>query len=302
MKYHLRLGTRGSPLARAQVQIVQNALIESRPNLTQEIVIVRTTGDNWAAQPITAGLPTDKGMFTKELEEALLANQIDIAVHSLKDLPVELPAGLEFAALLTRADPRDVLITRAPWAGWDQLPERAVLATGSLRRSAQLRMIRPDLEMVDIRGNIETRLRKLRENPGWHGIILAAAGLDRLHPDLVGLQVTPIDFDRMLPAPGQGVIALQGRQGDQAAATAVVCLHCFNTSTSITAERAFLQALGGGCRAAVGAHARLEGVRLHLEGIYFPDPQQPGRRGVIEGSANEPEALGRQLAAQLLRS
>lgn len=296
----LRLGTRGSPLARAQTRMVQEAIIHSQPALIVETVVIKTSGDQWAAQATTdPGLPSDKGMFTKELEESLLAGKIDLAIHSLKDLPVEFHSDLVLAAVLPRANPQDVLISREPFPGWDQLPAGAILATGSLRRAAQLRMVRPDLKIVDIRGNIDTRLRKLRENPAWYGIVLAAAGIDRLGPDLTNLLVTLIDFSVMLPAPGQGVIALQGRRTDLDSQSFVQSLHCSSTQTCALAERAFLQALGGGCRAPVGAHASISAGRLQLAGVYFPDPHQAGQRGLVEGLTGDAESLGQELAGQL---
>ena len=295
----LRLGTRGSPLARTQTQMVQETLLHYQPGLTVETVIIRTTGDQWAVQPESPSMPSDKGMFTKELEEALLAGKIDVAIHSLKDLPVEFHPDLILAAVLPRANPQDVLITRAPFPGWEQLPVGATLATGSLRRGAQLRRVRPDLKIVDIRGNIETRVKKLRENVSWSGIILAAAGLERLGPDLEGLTVTPIEFSVMLPAPGQGAIALQGRRSDGHSQETVQALHCSSTQTQVRAERAFLQALGGGCRAPVGAYAQIVGQSLELEGIYFADPEGRGQKGLVTGLTGDAELLGQQLAAQV---
>jgi hydroxymethylbilane synthase len=296
----LRLGTRGSPLARTQTRMVQELLLRHRPDVTVETVIIKTTGDLWAAQSAATEMPGDKGLFTKELEEALLNGSVDVAIHSLKDLPVEFHPELMLAAVLPRANPQDVLISRETFPGWAQLPLEATLATGSLRRGAQLRVVRPDLQLVDIRGNIDTRLRKLRENPAWYGIILASAGLDRLAPDVSGLTVTPIALEVMLPAPGQGAVALEGRRQDDRTQKVLQSLHCAATLSQVQAERAFLQGLGGGCRAPVGAYASLAGDELQLQGVYFPDPLGPAQKGMIQGRIGEGEQLGRQLAAQLL--
>ena len=293
----LRFGTRGSALARRQTQLVVEALQRLQPGLKVETVVIRTTGDQWAQQPGTPA--ANKGMFTKELEESLLADHIDLAVHSLKDLPVENHPGLGLAAIPGRANPQDVLISRAPLSGWSQLPRGAVVATGSLRRSSQLLAARPDLQVVDIRGNIDTRVRKLRENPDWAGLVLAAAGLDRLQPELAGLTVSPFDFSVMLPAPGQGAVALQSRIEDARVREAVAVLHCRETAQCVGAERAFLLGLGGGCQTPVGAYAQVAGETLFLRGILFSDAHPAGSAGSIEGAPDDADHLGRELARQL---
>lgn len=297
MKYKLRIGTRGSPLALAQTKQIFAALEKARPNLDLEIKIISTTGDDWSAQNEPT-LPVDKGMFIKELEEALLRHEIDVAVHSLKDMPTDGHGQLMISAIPPREEAGDVLISRYDLP-FQNLPPSAKVATGSVRRTAQIKQARPDLQIIDIRGNIDTRLHKLRENTSWHGIILAAAGLARLKPDLTDLHVLPLPFDIMLPAPGQGALALQTRETDQIASTSVVCLHDYDTMAVVQAERAFLQALGGGCSSPIGAYAEFRGEELRLHGIYFPEPGQPPRSGDLLGSPYEAEELGRQLALLL---
>ena len=205
------IGSRGSALALAQTRLVMAELKRAWPSRNFEIHIIKTEGDRLTEKGGKDAANLGKGLFTAELEKALLSKEIELAVHSLKDLPTESAEGLLLAAISKRADPSDVLITRG--SDLDQeLPNGALVATGSPRRAAQLRLVRDDLSTVEIRGNIDTRLRKFRETKEWSGLILAAAGLARLKPDLVGLTVTPLPFTQMLPAPGQGALALQTRK------------------------------------------------------------------------------------------
>ena len=295
----LRIGTRGSPLALAQSGMIRDALAARHPGLRVDLLTIKTSGDAWALQP-DPGVTPDKGMFTREIEAALLEGKIDLAIHSLKDLPTADVHGLELAALPERADARDVLVSKtAPSLA--ALPPGAGMATGSLRRSAQLRLHRPDLRVDDIRGNIDTRLRKLRENPEWEGLLLAAAGLARLdvRAALDGLRVTPLSFDEMLPAPGQGALALQSRSNDAATRACVSPLDHAPTRAAVEAERAFLEGLGGGCRAPVGAYAFLENGQLRLRGIAWIGDASAPRSGSVTGNPEEARSLGLALAKEL---
>lgn len=247
----------------------------------------------------------EKGLFTKEIEEALLAGTIDAAVHSLKDMPVEGPQGLVLGAIPARGDGADVLVLKGTGSGgFDTLPHGATVATGSPRRTALLLHLRPDLRVVPLRGNIDTRLRRLRENDGWSAIVLAAAGLDRLAPDLAGMALHRVTLppDLFLPAPGQGALAFQIRAGDAGAAAIAAALDDAPTRAAVTAERAFLSALGGGCRAPLGAYARIEAGRFRLDGIVWKKEDRPAFSGFVEGAADEAEALGRALGRELLEA
>jgi hydroxymethylbilane synthase len=249
----LRLGTRGSALALAQSGQVARALEAAHPGLRVELVPIVTRGDRLAGDLAAFG---GKGLFTEELEGGLLAGSLDFAVHSLKDLPVALPAGLTLAAYPQRADARDVLVSEIA-AGLDGLPEGAVVLTGSLRRRAQLLLRRPDLRVEALRGNVDTRLRRWRES-GAAAVVLAAAGLDRLgHGAADGLPIHPIPPEVLLPAPGQGTLALEARQGARAA---VLCgaLDHPPTAAAAAAERRVVAAFGGDCTLPLGAWARWE--------------------------------------------
>jgi hydroxymethylbilane synthase len=263
-----------------------------------------------------------KGIFTGELERALLAGEIDLAVHSLKDLPTRGPEGLMLAAIPKRADARDVLITRTsdfapePPDGWvtasgslrrvllgPGLPYGAILATGSPRRQAQLRLVRSDLRTVPVRGNIDTRLRRFRENPEWSGLVLAAAGLARLKPDVSGLTVTPMAFSQMLPAPGQGALGIQTRVDNSADVRNLVhSVHDPVTSAAVTAERMFLEALGGGCGEPIAAYAEPAADNLlKMEGIAWLIGETEPRRGKLVRRMDQAEVLGVDLAVEVSR-
>ncbi len=287
------IGTRGSPLALAQTRMIQTDLQRRWPEETFELKIIKTTGDTWAAQPQRTE-PLGKGLFTKELEEALLRGEIDLALHSLKDLPVEDPPGLSLVAIPPRVDPRDLLITRRE-VTLSELPHAAVIATGSPRRRSQLARLRPDLQFVDLRGNIDTRLRKLRENSEWSAIVLAAAGLERLKPDCQGLLLSALSPEEMLPAPGQGALGLQMRV-NHPHAHLVQALDDPITRTCVTAERSFLLALGGGCQWPIGALAFSNNSHLTLHG-FLSTPNQPGSRITVDGT--DPVALGKEAASKI---
>ncbi len=256
-----------------------------------EIAIITTTGDRIQDRRLeTVG---GKGAFLKEIEEALLAREVDLAVHSLKDVPTELPAGLHLVAMLERADPRDVLLSSGP--GLRALPAGARIGTTSLRRRAQVLALRPDLAVEDLRGNVDTRIRKLREGL-FDAILLARAGLVRLGREGEATEV--LEPDLLLPAPGQGAIALECRTDDAATAAAVEPLHHGPTARAVGAERAFLAALHGGCNVPLGAHAIASGGALWLRGLVAREDGSAVVRGEARGT--EPATVGRSLADDLL--
>ena len=292
----LVIGTRGSALAQAQAEGVAAALRRAQPGLTVRLERIRTSGDRLTDAPL--GPAGGKGLFVKEIEEALLAGRVDLAVHSLKDLPADLPAGLALAAFPPREDPRDVLVARAVGT-LDALPEGAAVGTGSLRRQAQLLHLRPDLKVVPIRGNVDTRLRKLDAGE-VDAVLLAAAGLRRLG---LGARITEyLPPDRMIPAIGQGALAIEVRERDLAGALGEVvrALDDAETRAAVVAERAFLRALGGDCKTPVAAHATLASGRITLRGIVASWHGRQVARGEVAGAAAEGEHLGTALAGDLL--
>jgi len=317
------LGSRGSPLALAQTRQIMAELKRAWPGRNFEIHIIKTEGDRLAEESPEAGnLKLGKGLFTSELERALLANEIDLAVHSLKDLPTTSPEGLMLAAIPKRGDARDVLITKNSEPkeelpeGWvtasgslrrvllgPELRYGAMLGTGSPRREAQMRLVRADLVAVPVRGNIDTRLRKLRENDEWSGLILAAAGLERLKPDVAGLILTRMPFSQMLPAPGQGALAIQTRTENSADVRSLLrSVHDPVTAAAVTAERMFLQALGGGCGEPIAAYAEADkdGL-LKIEGIAWLIGETEPRRGKLVRRLDQAESLGVDLAVEISR-
>ena len=316
------LGSRGSPLALAQTRQVMADLKRAWPGRNFEIHVIKTEGDKLAEKEDSANMKLGKGIFTAELERALLAGDIDLAVHSLKDLPTNSPDGLMLAAVPKRADARDVLITKNTEPR-EEVPNNlitasgslrrvllgpelrygAIVATGSARRSAQLRLVRTDLNTVPIRGNIDTRLRKFRANDDWSGLIIAAAGLERLKPDVAGLTVTKMPFAQMLPAPGQGALGLQTKVENSADIRSLVrALNDPLAAAAVTAERMFLQALGGGCGEPIAAYAEVEGENLlKLEGIAWLIGETEPRRGKLVRRVDQAEALGVDLAVEVSR-
>jgi hydroxymethylbilane synthase len=297
----LRIGTRSSALAVWQTERVRSLLRTS--GYETERVEIKTTGD------LTPDVPLarigSRALFTKQIDDALLENRIDLAVHSLKDLPTELPPGIIIAAVSAREDPRDALVGRNPLR-WTDLPRGAVIATSSLRRRAQLLHSRPDLRIVDIRGNVDTRLAKLDARPEWSGIVLATAGLVRLGlAERIGERLPP---DVMLPAPGQGALAVTVRVDDAEVQSAVHgAVHDAATAVEVAAERGFLRRLEGGCQVPVAAYAQLDGTssesRLRLRGRVI----SLGGESAVEGREAGPAtneaaavALGTTLAERLL--
>jgi hydroxymethylbilane synthase len=294
----IRVGTRGSALALWQTDYVCSIL--GAGGIPTERIEIRTTGD--VVQDVPLSRIGTVAIFTRELDTAMLEGRIDAAVHSLKDLPTTLPDGIAVAAVSPRADPRDALVSRTG-AGWRDLPPGAAVATSSLRRRAQLLAARPDLVPVEIRGNVDTRLRKLEQNAEWSGLILAAAGLDRLG---LGERITErLPATLMLPAPGQGAIAVTVRADDDATASAVRgALHDHSVSLATSAERGFLQRLEGGCLAPIAALAQLDddgvlqlqGRILSLDGSAVTE----GTRTRAIGDDAAAAELGAELADELL--
>ncbi|MBI5686007.1 MAG: hydroxymethylbilane synthase [Verrucomicrobia bacterium] len=289
------LGTRGSGLALAQTNQMLDVLRRTHPEARFDFTIIKTAGDQ-ATRP--AALPEGgvKGLFTREIEAALIGRRADIAVHSLKDLPTELPAGLILAATPKRADPRDILISRGP--KFAELPQGAVVATSSLRRKGQLLAMRPDLKVVEIRGNVETRLRKLQENADWHAIVLAAAGIARLNLSLAawGMVGHPFASEEMMPAPCQAILGLEARANDERVLSLLRSVNHLETFQVATAERAFSHVLEGGCRTPVAAYAEVIEGKLRLRGAVFFEDGRVRFRGELAGDTKDAELVGKTLA------
>jgi hydroxymethylbilane synthase len=289
------IGTRGSALALKQTQLVEGLLLEQNPGLKIEQTTIRTKGD--AVLDTALSKIGDKGLFVKEIETALLEGQIDIAVHSLKDLPTESPDELIIGAIPKREDPSDVFIGK-DGQRLENLLSQAVIATSSLRRKSQLLAYRPDLKIIDIRGNVGTRLRKFQEGD-INGIILARAGLKRLGLEQHVTQI--MDFNLMLPAPAQGALGIQVRRDDHRMLEIVRSLNDLPTFQAVTAERSFLKALEGGCQIPIGALCRLDASsRLTLEGKVISLDGTRVIKGIISVDPGNPEAAGLELAQQLL--
>jgi hydroxymethylbilane synthase len=328
--------TRGSALALAQSNMIAAMCRAAFPRLRVELKIIKTTGDKLQTASMSKeGESLPKGLFTKELEVALVKGQADIAVHSLKDLPTDLPAGLVLAATPKREDVRDVLIYRSaeflthhasritedwspgqsalrglkPHTTLKDLPKGATIATSSTRRKMSLLAVRPDLKIVEIRGNMPTRLQKVAERPDLDATILALAGLARLNfkinpdgtisgdavPD--GMLATVLDLDEMLPCVGQGAIGIEIRANDERIAKICERLNHFDTFHAVTAERAFLRGMGGGCQSPVGAYAEISGSNILLKAISFRDEKV--KHGLGKRPIAEATQLGKQIAIEL---
>jgi len=289
----LILGSRGSQLAVYQANLIAQKLREM--NLTIEIQRIKTQGDKILDVPLAQ--IGGKGLFTKELEEALLDRRIDLAVHSLKDLPTELPHGLCIGAVLEREDVRDVLISRQNQP-LDQLPRTARIGTSSLRRQAQLRHYCPGFQLVSLRGNLDTRLRKL-ETENLDAIVVAAAGVLRLGLSRQITQFLPLEIS--LPAVGQGALAVEIREDDAELKSYLARLDHPSTRQAVSAERSFLHRLEGGCQVPLGAYARVENARLTLEGVVSKTDGSLLLRDTALGEAEQAEAIGIQLAESLIQ-
>jgi hydroxymethylbilane synthase len=279
---NIRIGTRGSALALAQSGLVADALRELGAGV--ELVSIRTSGDKGVVEE-------DKSRFVKEIEEALLAHEVDLAVHSAKDVPGELPASLAIVGVPERADPRDSICGAA---GLGDLPAGARVGTSSLRRQAQLLAVRPDLDVAELRGNVDTRLRKLADGD-YDAVVLAAAGLERLGR---GSEGTPIE---LTPAAGQGCLALEAREDDEAIAELVAGLIHLDSLVALTAERAVVSQLDATCRTPVAAYAhQTEGNQLQLDSFVGLPDGSIWIRDTLTGDANEPATLGVELADRLI--
>lgn len=289
----LTVGTRGSALALRQTNSVVEALKSLHPDLEIAIRVIKTKGDKILDVPLAK--IGDKGLFVKEIELALLGEEIDFAVHSMKDLPAEVPDGLCIAAVPERVDPSDVLITNGP--GLHDLPDGARIGTSSIRRRAQLRNFRPDLRISDLRGNLDTRLRKL-DSGEFDGIVLAYAGLHRMGwADRITEKIPP---ELCLPAVGQGALAVEARDGDKSVADLLKALDHVESHAAVLAERSLLRALGGGCQVPVGALGSMKDGDLTLAGVVASPDGTRLVRGEVTGSPESPEDLGRELARALL--
>jgi hydroxymethylbilane synthase len=293
------LGTRGSELARAQARLVEKAIQAAQPDTKIETRIIATRGDKSRLLEPQAGR---KGLFTAEIERALLGGDVDVAVHSAKDLPSETNPGAEIAAVLPRGPMDDVLVSKHP-GGFASLPQSATVATGSVRRKRQLLWKRADLKLVDLRGNVPTRLRKLT-NYNWDAIVLARAGLARLGLSSADheisfegrqLSIEIIPADIFLPAGGQGIIALQVRANDENMKAIVDLVNDHKTLLCLRAEREFLRLLHGDCNCPVGVLATIEGDKMKLRAQLFTDQSAAPWEAELEGSPNDGERLALQL-------
>ena len=299
----LRVGTRGSALALWQAHWVEQNFREQLPEVEVHLEVIKTTGDRILDAPLSK--IGDKGLFTREIEHALLRNEIDCAVHSLKDLPTQLPEGLTIGAVSAREDVRDVFIPHPenPVRTLLDQPPGATIATGSLRRRSQLLHARPDLTIVDIRGNLQTRLRKLKES-SWAGMLLARAGVVRLElEDCIG---EILSTEVMLPAVGQGALGIEIRTGDTPVHELVAILHDEPTARATSAERAFLARMEGGCQIPIGTHARLEGGKdaetmLVLDALVGSLDGGTVVKGMRRGTLDRAEDVGRELAEDLIK-
>ncbi len=294
----IRIGTRGSQLALWQANHIADRLRAVREGTEVELVVIKTTGDKITDRPLA--LVGGKGLFVKEIEEALLADEVDLAVHSLKDMPTEQPEGLELSCYPGRAEPFDALCARTPINSVHDLPPNARVGTGSLRRQVQLKAVRPDLEMVGIRGNVPTRLGKRFEAENVDAVVLAAAGLRRLGLWEEGfLELTPPD---VLPAPAQGILALETRAGDDRLEPYLTALDDSDARLSALAERGALRAIGGDCHTPFAAFATRDGDRMTVVArLYEEDGQmQEARQTAPVCGAEDADALGAEVGGMLV--
>jgi len=288
------IGTRGSKLALWQAEWVRSAIRQRFPGVAVELSVIKTQGDKILDVPLAK--VGGKGLFVKEIEDALLQGRADVAVHSMKDMPSEIPAGLVIGAVPERETPTDVLLSRNGLP-LRELPAGSVIGTSSLRRAAQLRHLRPDLEVVPLRGNVETRIRKLDTDP-LAAVVLAAAGIKRL-----GLEhrVTEhLDDERMLPAVGQGALCIEVREQDPRVGPMVAALDHPATRTVVSGERAFLKRLQGGCQVPIAGHGRLDGAHFTLTGLVADVDGSTVIKHRLSGPASAAERVGIELAEILL--
>jgi len=293
----ITIGTRGSQLALWQTNWVKSQLEHHHPGLRVEITVISTKGDRVLDVSLPKLGEQGKGLFTKELEEAIFERRVDMAVHSLKDLPTELPEGLRIGAICEREDVRDALVARKPIKSFAELPEKAIIGTSSLRRQAQLWAARRDLTIEPIRGNVDTRLRKLDEGR-FDAVVLAAAGLNRLgHGDRITERLSE---DLVLPAVGQGALAIETREDDTEVNDIVQLLEHSPTRLACSAERAFLKGLGGGCLVPIAAHATINSSEMTLNGLVASPDGSEVLRSRRSGSSRDSELLGQRLAEEML--
>lgn len=290
----LRIATRKSPLALWQAEFVRDSLIQHYPDLQVELVKMVTQGDKILDTPLAK--VGGKGLFVKELEQGMLRDEVDIAVHSMKDVPVELPEGLHLSVICEREDPRDAFVSNN-FASLESLPQGARVGTSSLRRQTQLKAIRPDLKILDLRGNVNTRLKKLDDGQ-YDAIILAAAGLIRLGFDERIKQA--IDSSVSLPAIGQGAVGIECRTEDKDINELISVLNHPQTRTCVMAERSMNTRLEGGCQVPIGGYAILEGNELYLRGLVGKPDGSEVVRGEVRGQPEDAETLGKALADDLL--
>jgi hydroxymethylbilane synthase len=293
----LTIGSRGSQLALAQSRWVKQQIIGRYPQTRVEIRVIRTSADRDQKTSIRSGSAT--GVFVKEIEDALMAGEIDLAVHSMKDVPTRIPDELHIEAIPPREDPRDALISSVPLADLRDLPQHAVIGTGSVRRQAQLLALRPDLRVRDIRGNVDTRIGKLQSGE-YSAIVLACAGLNRLGlQDKISL---PLEITSMLPAPGQGALALEIRKDDKATASFISDLNHWETAVAVRAEREFLRAIGGGCNSPIAVHACPVDGMIRIEGLAAAPDGSRTVRAAVSAVREAAESSAGALAEKILQS
>jgi len=290
----LRIGTRGSQLALYQANWVKEKLIEAHLGLTVTLIKIKTTGDKIQDAPLAK--MGGKGLFVKEIEEALIQKKIDLAVHSIKDVPTEFPNGLHLSVITQREDPRDVFISR-DGKGLKDLPQKAKIGTSSLRRQAQLLHFRSDLELVPLRGNLDTRLKKLK-TMSLDGIVLALAGVKRLGLEERITEIIPTEIS--LPAIGQGALGIETRLGDKEVEEQIQFLNDKDSWIAVSAERAFLKKLEGGCQVPIAAFARRVGTTFQMDGLVGTIDGKRLVRHHLEGPIEKAESLGIEMAEILL--
>jgi hydroxymethylbilane synthase len=291
---HINIGTRGSQLALWQANWTRSAVMEKFPGTTVELVIIKTKGDKILDVPLAK--VGGKGLFVKEIEDAMLDGRIDIAVHSMKDMPAKIPEGLCIGAVPERETPQDALVTRNRLP-LERLPQGARVGTSSLRRGAQLKSVRPDIEIVSLRGNLDTRLKKL-DTQNLDAVILAAAGLKRM--GLTDRITETIDETVMLPAVGQGALCIECRENDPGIAPVMAALNHPDTRTVVMGERAFLNRLEGGCQVPIAAHGKLSGETFTLRGLVASLDGATVIRESLSGPARDSEQIGVSLAEHLI--
>lgn len=296
-KQKLVIGSRGSELALWQAKFVKKELEKRNKNLSVEIKIINTKGDK--ILDVALSKIGDKGLFTKELEKELLNRSIDIAVHSLKDLQTQIPNGLVLAAVTKRHPVEDVLIARKKGITINSLPENAIVATGSLRRRAQLLHIRPDIKIEELRGNVQTRIKKFLDS-NWDAIILARAGIERLKLNKYISSI--ISINEILPAVGQGALGIEIHKENKEVYDTLQSINDVNTHTAVIAERSLLKSLEGGCQVPIGAFAEVKPNGLYLEAVVAAIDGSISFRKKIRGKINNPELLGNKLAKDLLKA